>query len=438
MFTKITLKNFKVFDEIEFNLSDKKGKPLQYVFLYGENGAGKSSILESIDFLAKSFQTRFFYEEIEQLLINGAVDSENLVKFISKLSRTIKDLASKKKMADSNDEMLLQYDFLVNGKKVNYLLKFDDKSNLIEETLKYAFDKRIATVFSFTPKTIRFHKEFLISETYKDELVELKIKWWGKHTLLSILFNEFGGANDEYFDKYINSDVLNVIRSIFGRLVGNLSGLPSRDFINMESSTFNGINDIKSGKISSNNKTVLRDIENLLTDLFTKISPTINYVHYKVDEKDDEIEYKLFLNKKIANCDLDISVDDESRGTRNVIKLLPYFVKYFNNQICVLDEMDAGIHDLTFSYLVSNIVNYTSESGQLIASCHNTKIINELDAHNVFLIKINAENGIRSIESFADLDVNYRSSNDQERKYLRDYLNFYYKENLDFSKWNKE
>ena len=42
MFTYIKLKNYKSFDDITIDLSDKNGNPKKLVIIYGENAAGKT------------------------------------------------------------------------------------------------------------------------------------------------------------------------------------------------------------------------------------------------------------------------------------------------------------------------------------------------------------------------------------------------------------
>ena len=54
MLTYIKLKNFKSFSNIMFDLRGKGGIPKKMVFVYGENGAGKSNLISSMLFLSKT------------------------------------------------------------------------------------------------------------------------------------------------------------------------------------------------------------------------------------------------------------------------------------------------------------------------------------------------------------------------------------------------
>lgn len=48
MFTKITLENFRSFDHIVFDLTEKGNVPKHLAVLYGENGAGKSNLMSAL------------------------------------------------------------------------------------------------------------------------------------------------------------------------------------------------------------------------------------------------------------------------------------------------------------------------------------------------------------------------------------------------------
>lgn len=44
MFTCVKLKNFKSFNDITLDLTDKNNRPKSLVLIYGENGIGKSNL----------------------------------------------------------------------------------------------------------------------------------------------------------------------------------------------------------------------------------------------------------------------------------------------------------------------------------------------------------------------------------------------------------
>ena len=48
MFTKITLENFRSFDHIELDLTEKGNTAKHLAILYGENGAGKTTTMNMV------------------------------------------------------------------------------------------------------------------------------------------------------------------------------------------------------------------------------------------------------------------------------------------------------------------------------------------------------------------------------------------------------
>ena len=51
MFTYIKAKNFKSFKNIEFNLNRTKNNTNNFIAIYGENGSGKSNLVELFKFI---------------------------------------------------------------------------------------------------------------------------------------------------------------------------------------------------------------------------------------------------------------------------------------------------------------------------------------------------------------------------------------------------
>lgn len=58
MFTYVKAKNFKSLKDIEFNLNRTKTKTNQFISIYGENGSGKTNIVELFKLLQQSTMSR--------------------------------------------------------------------------------------------------------------------------------------------------------------------------------------------------------------------------------------------------------------------------------------------------------------------------------------------------------------------------------------------
>jgi predicted ATP-binding protein involved in virulence len=63
---KLKIKNYKIFDDVEFDFTDAEGKALNTVVLAGVNGCGKTTVLEIIGkFFNHNFSSEFDQSEIE-------------------------------------------------------------------------------------------------------------------------------------------------------------------------------------------------------------------------------------------------------------------------------------------------------------------------------------------------------------------------------------
>ena len=58
MFTYVKAKNFKSLKDIEFNLNKTKTKTNQFISIYGENGSGKTNIVELFKLLQQATMSR--------------------------------------------------------------------------------------------------------------------------------------------------------------------------------------------------------------------------------------------------------------------------------------------------------------------------------------------------------------------------------------------
>ncbi len=82
----------------------------------------------------------------------------------------------------------------------------------------------------------------------------------------------------------------------------------------------------------------------------------------------------------------------ESEGIKRIISILNYLIAVFNNPgVClVVDEMDSGI----FEYLLGELFGLMNKEmkGQLIFTSHNLRVLEKLDAQNIICSTVNPNN----------------------------------------------
>lgn len=88
----------------------------------------------------------------------------------------------------------------------------------------------------------------------------------------------------------------------------------------------------------------------------------------------------------------------ESEGIKRIISLLNYIISLYNNPgVClVVDELDAGI----FEYLLGELIGVITEGakGQLIFTSHNLRIMEKLDKKHIICSTINPSNRYISLK----------------------------------------
>lgn len=71
-----------------------------------------------------------------------------------------------------------------------------------------------------------------------------------------------------------------------------------------------------------------------------------------LDEDGDTIKYELIIYKNVGGELTEIPISVESKGTKNLLELTTVFFWVVEGGICVVDEIDSGIHDI----LMNNIL----------------------------------------------------------------------------------
>lgn len=82
----------------------------------------------------------------------------------------------------------------------------------------------------------------------------------------------------------------------------------------------------------------------------------------------------------------------ESEGIKRIISILNYLISVYNNEgVClVVDELDSGI----FEYLLGELLGmmHSEMKGQLIFTSHNLRVLEKLDAKNIICSTVNPNN----------------------------------------------
>lgn len=430
MFEYVKLKNFKSFGDIQFNLLDKKNNPKKLVLIYGENGIGKSNLASAFFMLSETLRTMDVRDIMQTLLAKDPdkLSDEDFTQFIRSQYKDIETIIKENKMVDSEEAMYLEFGFQLNSRSGKYILETNN-SQIIHERLEYTLTKNKGVYFDITPDSQNISSKIFKDKKAHIELKQACTKFWGKHSLLSIIMHESNDKADEYIKEQISDNFDSVLTFLsrisckikFGsRQERGFIGLPKELFANLEN-----------GLISEDEEENLDQNAKMLTLLFKITYRDIEKAYYKKEKKGNRIKYKLMITKLIAGKPREVDFSLESTGTQSLIQQLPFMLVSSMGSVAIIDEFDTGIHDLLVQSLVESI-SYAI-TGQLIMTTHNTLLM-ESDLPKEYIYVINElTDGNKEVECITHYDQKIHENTNIRNQYIHGrYTGIPAKTNIDF------
>lgn len=419
MFTYVKAKNFKSLKDIEFNLNKTKTKTNQFISIYGENGSGKTNIVELFKLLQQLIMSRAtdiamnkmpkeFWKIQEEM--SDQLPTE--IRQIFQLSFNLKEY----RMLDEEEATEIEYGFKINNKDGFYYIKFDDE--IIEEKLYYMAGKQRAYLFQINKEknkiTKNLNKNIFINEKYNEELIDGIDKYWGKYTFLSLLSFEIIEINKDYINNNISKNIIEVIDRIWLMTVhvdkGALKIMPD-GFVKVRK-----LNNIQKGIVKKDKLPEIKKYENVLNIFFTQAYADIKEVKYEINEKEDRIYYELYFNKMIGGQIKAIPSRLESDGTRRILNQFDTIIGSLLGETVIIDEIDNGIHDVLMKNIIMSIKDEIT--GQLIITTHNTLLLEILPKENIYILSTDY-NGNKTINSIKEYGIKIQKNNNARDLYFK-------------------
>lgn len=413
MFTSLELHNYKSLVELNVSFLKKKDIAKKLIVVYGENGVGKSNFASAFFTLYESMQTLSVRKAIMAFLEDKKeyANKDSFIRAVSSKLRDTEAIIKNCKTIDSSDNMSLKFGFNIGGKEGSYLIEYDD-TQIVRERLEYALVKNRCVLFDISLNERKINKKLFLESEYAYEVEENLTKYKGRHSLLSIIYNDLEETANEYVQKRIHPALYKIIGDFVTMSVSLKHGNHGEfDKIGVSHEI---LSQLKSGTLNIEDEEELDKAEELLNNFFTQTYSDIKEVFYKkevINEK--SFKYELFFKKKIYGNLIDVSYELESTGTLHLLKILPYLLMSVEGTVVVIDELDTGIHDLLVENLLNSIID--SIGGQLIVTTHNTMILDsEIDPEYIytFVVDRDAKKELVPIVEFENRvhpNLNYRN-----------------------------
>ena len=416
MFEYVKLKNYKSFGNIAFNLLDRNNQPKKMVLIYGENGIGKSNLASAFFMLSETLRTMAVRDILESLLADDTErlkNSEEFQKYFRMRYKDIETLIKENKTVSSTESLLMEFGFRIDGKSGKYLLEMND-SQIIHERLEYTLTQRRGAYYDITPEKATISTKIFQDRASYQAIKKACAKFWGKHSLLSILMHESDDKADQYIREQIEENFALVLQ-FFSRVSCKIKfgSRQERGIIGLPPEI---LGEYENGEIDRRDEEILNRTEKML-DAFLRLTyKDIIRAYYKRTYDEEQIQYQLVITKNIAGKPRDIDFALESTGTQSLIQQLPFMLVVVKGSVAVIDEFDTGIHDLLVKALATSL--YDSIEGQLIMTTHNTLLM-ESDIPKECIYVINeVESGEKEIQCILHYNNKIGEKNNIRKQYL--------------------
>ena len=421
--SSLTLKNIKNVKNGTIVMPFANERKMEYgkaeiLGVYGQNGSGKTAIVDALYFL----QSIMLGEELDQSILDYiSADSIN---------------------AEINAEFNIFGDDILY--EVGYhivLLKMEDRVVIEREYLNcainkdgYRTNKNIFMDYQRTQMDSVFKPLKRFEELVgKDKEIKMDLIVARKMAEKSNCSYIFGSDGREIFFKK-NDEFKNyatVIRALFKFALKDLfvirsshSGMISANFllpmafrIEKEKTGMKGDFAVPLTKpviLDAERKDILNEIVNQINIVLCTIIPGMsievrNYGKQAMDSGEEGWKIELMSNRGGKRI---IPIRMESEGIIKIVSILNVLIQAFGNpSIClVIDELDAGI----FEYMLGELLDIFNKSakGQLIFTSHNLRALEMLDKDSIMFSTVNPNNRYIHMK-------NVKGSNNLRSMYIR-------------------
>jgi AAA15 family ATPase/GTPase len=436
---------------VEIDLTGPGRLPLPYAFIYGENGSGKSTLIESFEFLANSTKTIITMNlrrrskdergppssggmstdkpagsdmpKSDIVLRRREIELEQAWVIANIYIRDIITLAERARTIGSDSGVSVSYLFTIGGRDGYYEMRFGKDSRLIYEKLSFIVEQRTSDIFEICASEkndaepddhhmkVKFSPQLFRNKEYRRAVDDIVMKYWGKHSFMSILNDQCLSNNTLYMKESLGTEILEVVRFFRDIWVYDYCGASVR------TDTYDKIMaNLAHSVIPLNEESQLLIYERALNSFFTAVCSDVKKAYYeRVYYNNEVIEYTLFFSKMISGKRREISVRIESTGMIKLLNLFPVFLECARGKTVFVDDLDTGIHDLLIKGLISELKD--SFKGQFVATTHNTSLFEISDPQNTFVIRIDPD-GEKTITPISRIERTQKNHNNRNR-YLK-------------------
>lgn len=339
--------------------------------IYGPNGSGKSTLLDALKYL-KNLVLKDY---------NVIINKKNEIPPIPRNRNAESDMPTKFQVIFENKRL--------------YILNLSILNDIMDLKLESVSEENTETVFSVS--NFSFNNERLTSDIKRSSFISA-INFFRN----LVIYNAIEDNPEFQYEFKLRFDSL--------------------QYVNNTNSPVQGVFFI--------GEELPKEQINLFVSLLNKFGTGITNVKFNDSfstrlygySRETAKSIKVFIPEKVCYGDIEIPISEESSGTKRLIKIAFIISKALlkKNQVILIDELDAGLHDMLSTEIVNQFIKNKSESNsQLIFTTHNTTLMasHMLRKDQIWFTQMTP---MRSTElySLADLDNAPRPTADFAEAYL--------------------
>lgn len=434
MFTKVSLKNFRSLDRFEISFESKRNWPKKLAIIFGENGVGKSNLTSAFVLLHELLNTMNVREIYQRILAMEPIyKDENRDEMLRqdwiRNMRDMQAIINDYRMIDATDNVLAEYEFVIDGHAGKYSVEFG-KTEIVHEKLEYLVNQRRGIYFDCRPEAKQVNNCIVTNKGLLADIKSSTKKYWGKHSMLAIVLNECMDKSETYGADSLAENFGKVLDDFISLSCCSVS-IGSRIWSNIDTD-YNVFDVPMKGVLPIAEEKQLDVAQEVFTAVFKSINSNVSRVYYDRKAAKDGIKYHLFIDKMISGQHRSIDIDRESAGTIQIVELLCYLLSACMERVVVLDEADSAIHDVLFQKILQEIEPFIN--GQLIMTTHNTMLMENAFSQDATYIMSEDAEGYKKAVCVSDNDKRIYQKNSIRNKYLHnEYSGLPKTKEIDFS-----
>lgn len=381
------------FDDMSIMETDEPKHINSILAIYGQNGSGKTTALESAKLLKRILSGEKLPQDIEKYISNESnrarIECTFYVKTMSfeqyiTYNFVIARLENKEEVVyDVVYERMMAKEYLPADKKwLRQKKLFEVENN--EIILKRLVDKlsKENYIGLKVAKEIEVGSSFFFNERNRSNLV-LELKNKEETQLVEVL---------EVLNLYAKTNLIIIENDLMGSINLNTS-MPVNVYLLEDNSLKLGRIAINLLKQSELPKNIFIDFEKVIKQIDIVLSAIVPTLNIEIMNKKEQmmkdgsngVSFEV-VSKRNGKY---IPLRYESEGIKRIISVTSALIAMFNNpSICLMiDEFDSGI----FEYLLGELIEVISESakGQFIFTSHNLRVLEKLPYRSIILTTVN-------------------------------------------------